>query len=327
MSKQIIGLGSENPAEVAMVIDISGSMAGTESKNATKLDLAKSACVKFIGVMRLQKDSLGVCSFSTNGEFEWGANNNVQLLADVGTRTSAIRSVLGLTTQGNTNMYAGLNLAGNMFSSFGASNKALILLSDGHDNEPGDEEAKATELNAADKFIYTVAIGSGSDKAKLERMAGKKSRYNYIGNAFNAQKVFNEIINEIGIANLLLNKITSLGSAEISKTVASQADNTVPEGKTSIVMAIAWDRLQYTCAGVNTNALLKENQVAFNVGTFNSNGILEFTDVANITIVSEDKGIVVLLIKNAKAGEHYGCAMQKYYISSDAIRFSVGVFA
>ena len=181
---EIVNLGSDNPAEVALVIDVSGSMKGD------KILTTKAAASKFIKLMRVNKDSLGICSFNTLGKVEWGADQKVNLLANGGVQASAIGAVHGLAAGGGTDMHAGLDRASKMFTGFDASNKAVILLSDGQDSSTEAEKKLSQELNAAGKEVYTIAIGKDADHELLKSLAGDDDRYNAVPDAFTMNEVF-----------------------------------------------------------------------------------------------------------------------------------------
>ena len=355
---ETISLGEENPVEIAMVVDVSDSMGTKEAGGSSRLALAQSACIKLIGIMRQTKDALGLCSFNTAGNVEWGDNHKVKLLekgkeaqggnpAVEADKVKAMKAVYQLKASGTTDMEPGLDLASKMFTN-ATTNKAVILMSDGQDNVGGkqNELDMAGDLNDAGKEVYTFAIGSGADVDFLRKLAGSTrsgtatgmpvgstlvgddKRFKEMDSAFNAQKEFNEIAGQLGIAHVLLNEIKALNSTEFQGSIKPQTDHKVPKHKTSVVIAIAWDRLNYKCAGVNTNALLAENQVAFNVGKVNANSSLDFTPASDLKVeIKDDKGLVFVKVSNAKEGDRYGVEMQKYFGSTDQIRFSVGVFA
>lgn len=321
--KSVIKSNRENPAEVALVIDVSGSMG-----DYSKLELAKAASIKFINLMRLEKDSLGICSFHTDAKYEWGTNNKVQLLDSSTTKIEACDSVMNLKSLSATNMGAGLEFAGTMFSSLQTDKKAIVLLSDGEDTVPGDTEVDiANGLNKDNKRIYTVAIGRSADKDKLKRIAGDDDRFNYADSTFSINEVFNKIIDQIGIAQLLLNEIIKMPSMTSLTRLHPLEDNTVPAGVNTVIMAIAWDNIQdFKWAGLSARYPTKSGDLVFNIGLFAPDGSLKEVSHSRIQEVENRPGVVVFKITNASEGEHYGCEMSKFYRDQKDLRFSVGIF-
>lgn len=328
LQSEIIDLGEDNPVEIAMVIDVSGSM-GQNSK----LGQTQVAASKLAKLMRLEKDSLGICSFNTAGNLEWpeGNNHKVKLLADRSVQTDAIASIHKLQAGGGTDMLPGLNLAKDMFTE-AVSNKAVILLSDGLDGHGGVTQEKqiASDLNTAGKEVYTIAVGNDADTALLEDLAGSPDRYNLVTDAFAANNVFHEIIDQLGIAKVLMNEIQEISADKFLGGVypKAQADHKVPTGKTEVAIAAAWDKLDVTCKGVNTalNAPLQAKEISLTIGKVNGSGSLE-PPTGTLTKLHEEPGLWIGKLDGVSADEQYGVEMEKSYTSNEAIRLSVGVFA
>ncbi len=326
----------QNPAEVVLVIDVSGSMDGSVTignQSYRKLEYAENAAASFVSLMRLKTDSLGVCSFNTKGEYEWGKQNGTQYkvreLTDLDVRNAAISSILDLDADGNTDMYKGLEYAGNMFTDLQTDKKAIVLLSDGHDNHdvPGEEEEDlARELNTHGKSIYTVAVGDEADQKKLAAIAGKASRAIDVADAFELNKAFNDIIDQIGIAQVLVNEIVSIPGSSHTASVHPLKDNTVPAGVDTVRLAIVWDNFKtYSWAGLDA-PLPTGGKLVFSVFSTDENDHEVKVENNRITVVKDEPGVLVLDVAGAKAGEHYGCQMFTSFRDNDKVRFSVGVF-
>ena len=127
---------------------------------------------------------------------------------------------------------------------------------------------------------------------------------------------------------MLLNKIKEISVEEFTGRVYPELrpENKVPSGKTEIVIALSWDKLDVTCEGVNEMVLLKENQIAFTVGKAESDSLAR-TETSDLEILHNEKGTVVVKVSNVTAGDAYGVEMEKYFGLKEAVRFSVGVFA
>ena len=106
----------------------------------------------------------------------------------------------------------------------------------------------------------------------------------------------------------------------------AQADNTVPEGKSEVVVAVAWDKLEQKFAGVNTLMLLKENQLSFGIGKMEF-GSLTPPEKSDLLILHQEDGVLVVKISNAKPGDTYGVEIEQSFNTAEVVRFSVGVFA
>lgn len=158
-----------NRGNIAMVLDVSGSMSGN------KLHNLKQATNKLIHLLH-KKDSFGIVTFSDNASYAWGtAENKVKTLS--GTAKSEVSAkVNSLTAGGSTNISAGLNFAKNMLSNV-TGGKTIILLSDGEYNEGGNPVTVADTIKSDETKIYTVALGAGSHHDTLEKIASSPENY------------------------------------------------------------------------------------------------------------------------------------------------------
>ena len=155
------------PLNLALAIDVSGSMAGEklEAARRTALDVAKA-----LG----EADRLTVVAFDSEAELLLDARP-----MDAAGRRAAARAIGRLAPRGGTNLFAGWLLAAEhvamaMATGAGASHR-LMLLSDGQANEGVTDRAElahhAGELLKRGIMTSAVGIGDGYDEELLGAMA------------------------------------------------------------------------------------------------------------------------------------------------------------
>lgn len=168
------------PIDAMLVIDRSGSMAGT------KLTDAKSAASTFVGAVDFSQDQVGLASFN-------GAATLDQILTNIG--ADVINAINALVADGQTNIGDGLEVGRGELVANGGPTKALILLSDGAPNVDGAgiicfgafDIGNACALHALseaqltkDAGIEIFVIGLGVDAATenfLKQIATSDSHY------------------------------------------------------------------------------------------------------------------------------------------------------
>ncbi|CAN5174025.1 VWA domain-containing protein [soil metagenome] len=141
---------------LALVIDRSGSMSGQ------KLEVCKSAAIASAELLT-KKDYIGVFAF----------DSNLHVVVPMGkvTSTPAIASqIQTLTPGGGTNIMPGMAHARLELGKVRAKIKHMIVLTDGQTAGQG-YEALASQCRSEGITISTVAIGSGSQVALLQRIA------------------------------------------------------------------------------------------------------------------------------------------------------------
>ena len=138
--------------DVMVVIDVSGSMAGSRITNAI------SAAQYFVNSLAPATDRAGLVSYSTT------ATLKNKLTSNMGAVNASIQ---GLKADGNTDIGDGMELAANELTADGRTDakKVIVLLSDGFRNVPGNNPADyaITQSNTAKTDGYTVySIGLGA---------------------------------------------------------------------------------------------------------------------------------------------------------------------
>ncbi|HPD11407.1 MAG TPA: vWA domain-containing protein [Methanoregulaceae archaeon] len=130
---QIIGDGwalQPKPIDVILVIDVSGSMAGTDI-SPSRMEAAKTAAKNFVQNLDLSKDRIGLVKFSSRASLVQGLTNDSSVI------TSAINS---LQASGGTNLREAYYRAIKDLKQNGRDNavKAVIAMTDGDWNLHGN---------------------------------------------------------------------------------------------------------------------------------------------------------------------------------------------
>ncbi|WP_129722874.1 VWA domain-containing protein [Xylanivirga thermophila] len=166
---------------LALVIDKSSSMAAGEY-GVSRLDLAKEAAIRSLGVLR-EQDKIGIVAFDS-APF-WVVN--MQKPEDI----ESIEDAIGIIKSGGgTNMYPALKMAVDALKEENAKLKHIIALTDGQ-SMPGDFEGIIDETQDLGITLSTVAVGQDADKAFLEKLSeGGNGRYYYTDEFSNLPKIF-----------------------------------------------------------------------------------------------------------------------------------------
>jgi len=175
-------------ADVALVIDTSGSMSGR------KLADAKVAAVSFVDQMDLApgRDQVAVVRFDTEAEVACRLTN---------ARAIIEAAIHNLTPRSGTHIDAGLRTALAELQSprhIERNMPVMILLTDGvQTGTPGEELRAAAEVRAAGVRLYTVGLGADVDVATLRDMAGDDARYHFAPDSSDLARIYGEIASDI----------------------------------------------------------------------------------------------------------------------------------
>lgn len=146
--------------DIVLVLDASGSMAGTPIEETQK------AAANFVETVLQEDASIGVVLYEDGAE----------LLSDFSMdETLLTETVTNISANGGTNIEAGLAEAQSMLNNSGAKKKIIILMSDGEPNigKEGEELiAYADEIKQDDILIYTLGF--------FESLDGTKSSAQYL---------------------------------------------------------------------------------------------------------------------------------------------------
>ncbi|MFC7131992.1 MULTISPECIES: vWA domain-containing protein [Salinibaculum] len=144
------GEGEQQPLEVALVSDVSGSMAGA---NLTAL---KAAATSFVDNLS-GTDEAAAISFNSSANLDQALTTNYQAVKN---------AINGYTAGGNTNVASGISVAQTELltganATAGAS-KVMIVLTDGFENI-GDARTAATAAKDAGIRIFGIGLGTSVD--------------------------------------------------------------------------------------------------------------------------------------------------------------------
>ncbi len=145
------------PIEVVLLLDTSGSMAGSP------IAAARTAASEFVGQLPPNSD-IAVVTFGTE----------VEVIADFATEPEQLLAAIeGVTASGETAVYDAVIEAVRLVQEAPRSRQFVVLLSDGGDTESTSTLAEATSaLTEIDVGFYAVALqGSEFDPVALEAMA------------------------------------------------------------------------------------------------------------------------------------------------------------
>lgn len=157
--------GTRAPADVALVVDRSGSMEGRP------LSDAQAAAKDFVDLMEPGVDQTAVISFAD------AAAVDQVLSLNAGAPRAAIDR---LTSAGDTNMEDALLRAQAELTSprhRPANQPVIILLSDGRPTAGGDPLPAATAAKAAGTRVFTIGLGKEIDDALLRAIASSSADY------------------------------------------------------------------------------------------------------------------------------------------------------
>ena len=156
---------SQQPIDVVLVLDRSGSMAGQPLADA------KQAAKSFVDVMQLSVDQVGLVSFSTHAWLD-------QQLTHQG--DSVKQAIDALPANGLTNLAEGITTTQQELASSyhnPAAWPVIILLSDGQPTTDGDVLAAAQAAKQVGTHIITIGLGHDVDEDLMRAIASADADY------------------------------------------------------------------------------------------------------------------------------------------------------
>jgi len=178
---------TRTPADVALVMDTSGSMA-----EADKLVMAKLAAKGFVDTLEPGVDQVALVSFSDDASVK-------QVLSPY---AGGIRGAIDvLSPVGDTNIAAAIARARDELGSARhrpANGRALVLLSDGLPTVGGDPRAEAAAAKAEGIRVFTIGLGNDVDPALMRELASAPSDYFFAPGAEQLAGIYAQISGLIG---------------------------------------------------------------------------------------------------------------------------------
>ena len=156
------------PFDIALVIDVSGSMCGYP------LEKAKEACTMMVSSMiDLSIHRVGLVKFGSYGKKIADLSNNLDYLK---------KSISSISCSGSTNMGNGLKVTRKEVLNNAKNSKLTILVTDGYSDDDSVAMKHGNKLKIDTKLI-TIGIGSSVDEYFLKELASSSNDY-YSGSDF-----------------------------------------------------------------------------------------------------------------------------------------------
>lgn len=155
--------------ECISTIDLMLVLDGSESISAADFELMRTFAGDLAGHFTISPDDVhaGIVQFAGEGQ----GRVEIGLSSDA----AAVQGAVAAMTQivGATDIQEGIALAQGELAAGARSGvpRALIVLTDGAHNQPGDEVAEAEAARAAGTEIFAIAVGSGPDLGQLGAIA------------------------------------------------------------------------------------------------------------------------------------------------------------
>jgi Mg-chelatase subunit ChlD len=173
-------------ADVVLVIDRSGSMAGT------KMDGARAAAVEFVGEMDFNVSRVGVVLFSSDAELPIGLSSDP---------ASVVDSIVGFgPPSGGTDIGEGVELAAAELVANGRPGveQIIIVMTDGRpEGDVVDADAASTAAKARGIHIYSIGFGVDVDPVLMQRIATSADDYFFAPGSAELSAIYTEIARRI----------------------------------------------------------------------------------------------------------------------------------
>ena len=161
------------PMQIALVMDCSGSMYGTSIREARK------AAKTFVNRTLQRNREVAVIAFP--GGVKTAATNQIDRIE------AAIDS---LTPIGSTPMHEGLSRARDLLKNTGNLQRVVLILADGHPDDPEAAAAEAHRIKADRGRIIVVGIGRQVDRTYLQRLCSTPSDYHHVDENIDLEGTF-----------------------------------------------------------------------------------------------------------------------------------------
>ncbi len=220
---------SQSSADIVLIIDSSGSMT-TNDPN----DLRKNAAQLFIGLAASDTQidiQIGVIDFD-----DWARPVAPLTRVDPAGKTELEIAVGQINSDGGTNITAGLQVGFDVLSEATdqGGRKAAVLLTDGEDNS--NTQPVVSNYFAQNWSIYTIGLGGGINRAKLETIARDTPQGEYFqADRVTIQEIYNAIFAKVTRKSVLANLSGYINQEQsISKNVS------IDPGITQTNISVSW---------------------------------------------------------------------------------------
>ncbi|MEO8082586.1 MAG: VWA domain-containing protein [Ardenticatenales bacterium] len=182
----------DNPADIVLLVDTSGSMSGT------KMGAARSAVLEFVGQLDYGLHQVALISFSTDVTLVQPLTNNPRAL---------IRAIPELGDDAGTNMAAAMALAGTELDSPRArkgARQVVVLLSDGRPTDSADGVVSmASQFRSMGRDVYTIGLGLDVDGGFMRLVATAPNFYFEAPTEYDLVGIYDVISRRVGASSLL----------------------------------------------------------------------------------------------------------------------------
>lgn len=185
--------GTETQADIVLIIDRSGSMAGKDPP--TKLDKAKEAADGFVRRLDLARHRVALVSFETINSLDQ------PLTGDLAAITGAIAAV---QPSGSTDIAGATERALRHLRASGRPSAVpvILMMTDGEPSGPRqtwiDSVRVAARARATGTLFYTIGLGDNVRADLLTAMAGSASRYFYAPTPDELDPIYRQLSQSVG---------------------------------------------------------------------------------------------------------------------------------
>jgi len=224
--------------DVMVVFDRSGSMSEDDGTGRTKIEAERRCRALFYQLIKVGGNRAGLVSFDTNPHVDQGRASVTAALKNtlIGPPPFITGKVGGLTPGSRTSIGGGLNSAKNELNPAGANPRAILLMTDGLQNEG----LAPSDVDLTGLTIHAIGFGSESnlDGTLLSALANDHGgRYLRAGGGLTLEKFFSD-----AFGNIFENGIIHDPEVDLP---ADQSGAKTPFrvcGEDAITMVAGWNR-------------------------------------------------------------------------------------
>jgi len=172
-------LVTSTETDIALLIDCSSSMCGSEIEDA------KKAAISFVGNFKIQNGRVGLIAFPGGVAHTLCTDFN-----------SIISKIRALNASGGTPMTEALDIAHSQMLIKGVCENVIVLLSDGAPANPSSAEISAAIAKKNGIRIITIGV-SGADEQFLKKIASSSDDYYYCNQSVELESTFINIATQL----------------------------------------------------------------------------------------------------------------------------------
>ncbi len=168
------------PTDVAMAIDLSGSMNNDSDNPPQPLTTALKSASEFVNSLK-DNDQVSIVSFATNAELLFRLSSNIgEAAALIKNLKIKPEEEVGFTNTESAIKKVGKELKSEKHNS--DARRVLVLLTDGLPTAPGDEDIIGATKKAAKSLaesgvdIYAIGLGTNVNQSFIEDLASDKDK-------------------------------------------------------------------------------------------------------------------------------------------------------